>query len=329
MARIDSYPQMTPTNTSYVLGFIPGTGTRTMTFPDLGAFIIANNAATNIDDANSTNNLTVWTGTDAQYAAIGAGNYNADRLYLTPNALYKGATVIGASLGADNTWTGANTFNALTNHNQSLLIATNVSGNPALGDLSHSLIFNNTTSGAEIIAASGGTQEAAIIIQPQGSAQPLNEYSFQASEFTIPSASGIQFEAANGTAANLLDDYEENAWMPMTEFSATLTNVDATYTKVGNKVFLFGEFNIPSGLTNPASSFTVTNMPFAPITTINGAVRFLGVARSTAVGYESMQCNLNGDQLRFNTTASGFADFDNTHAGGFFLRFQIEYITNA
>ena len=37
--------------------------------------------ATTVDDANSPNNLTLWTGTETQYTAIGAGNYDDNTLY--------------------------------------------------------------------------------------------------------------------------------------------------------------------------------------------------------------------------------------------------------
>jgi hypothetical protein len=94
------------------------------------------------------------------------------------------------------------------------------------------------------------------------------------------SGAGITFPATQNASANAntLDDYEEGTWDPTVASSiGTITTISAKagiYTKIGNKVFLQGYFNITNNGTG-AGQITVTNLPFA-VTTTNGIVVFSG-----------------------------------------------------
>jgi hypothetical protein len=89
---------------------------------------------------------------------------------------------------------------------------------------------------------------------------------------------GIQFNG-DTAAANALDDYEEGAWTPTITFDGASAGITynttftgATYTKIGNRVFVSGYLL----LTNKGSSTGAAAIANLPFTSVSGNTRFLG-----------------------------------------------------
>jgi len=80
------------------------------------------------------------------------------------------------------------------------------------------------------------------------------------------SGAGISFPATQSasTDANTLDDYEEGTWSAVvTAESGSITTYaidSATYTKIGNTVYVFVRFNVTNKGTG--SNFVVSGLPF-------------------------------------------------------------------
>jgi hypothetical protein len=76
---------------------------------------------------------------------------------------------------------------------------------------------------------------------------------------------GIDFSAASGSAAGsssaVLDDYEEGTWTPTLTNGYTYDTLTATYTKIGNVVFIYCNFYRNDSGTY-SSDLEVTNLPF-------------------------------------------------------------------
>jgi hypothetical protein len=89
---------------------------------------------------------------------------------------------------------------------------------------------------------------------------------------------GIDFSATSGTGTSeLLADYEEGTWTPTDGSGAGLsfTVTSATYTKVGNFVFLSGDITYPT--TVSASAAVISGLPFNSISNGGGmTVNFTG-----------------------------------------------------
>ena len=110
--------------------------------------------------------------------------------------------------------------------------------------------------------------ENAIIAVPDGEVQLYHDNTKQcetsANGLAFPSGKGIDFSATgDGSGASgvseLLDDYEEGT------FTVTLANsltvgqqTTLSYTKIGNKVHISGQFKVTSG----GSDLIVSNLPF-------------------------------------------------------------------
>jgi hypothetical protein len=96
------------------------------------------------------------------------------------------------------------------------------------------------------------------------------------------SGKGIDFSATPGTGTNeLLSDYEEGTWTPtLNSFvGGTLTAV-GHYSKIGRVVYLTAYVtNTGSGFATTAGVSSITNLPFAPNTTISN---FATVTNSNA-----------------------------------------------
>jgi hypothetical protein len=90
---------------------------------------------------------------------------------------------------------------------------------------------------------------------------------------------GIQFNG-DTAAANALDDYEEGTWTPTITFDGASAGITynttftgATYTKIGNRVFVSGYLL----LTNKGSSTGAAAIANLPFTSVSGNNRYLGV----------------------------------------------------
>jgi hypothetical protein len=102
----------------------------------------------------------------------------------------------------------------------------------------------------------------------------------------MASGKGIDFSLAAGdavgTAANVLDAYEEGTWTPViggltTTSGQTYSTQSGRYTKVGNKVTLTAEMILTAKGTITGFSTIVGGFPFAVLDSPSAAVRFTGL----------------------------------------------------
>jgi hypothetical protein len=119
-------------------------------------------------------------------------------------------------------------------------------------------------------------------------------------------------------SANKLDDYEEGTWTPVSDYG-TLTSVTATYTKIGNSVFIRLACTMPS--TSSSSHMIIQGFPFA--TAQDG---------SAQIGYTS-STNYNPAILIQGTicafySGSGGAVAASTYSGAI-VRFTGQYNTTS
>jgi hypothetical protein len=80
------------------------------------------------------------------------------------------------------------------------------------------------------------------------------------------SGTGITFPATQSASsdANTLDDYEEGTFSPSVSLgsgSVTTQFMDWSYTKIGNVVFVTGQFNIAT-VSSPSGTVAITGLPF-------------------------------------------------------------------
>jgi len=81
---------------------------------------------------------------------------------------------------------------------------------------------------------------------------------------------GIIFNNSGASVNSTLNDYETGTWTPKCGDGTTLmsTVTKATYTKIGNKVFLEIDITFPNP--NPTNYYQMTNLPFAALTASSG-----------------------------------------------------------
>jgi len=98
---------------------------------------------------------------------------------------------------------------------------------------------------------------------------------------------GIIFNNSSATTNSTLNDYETGTWTPKagdgTTSMSTITK--ATYTKIGNKVFLEIDVTFPNP--NPTNYYQMTNLPFTASTASSGN-------GGLAVGYFSTSASTTG-----------------------------------
>ena len=87
----------------------------------------------------------------------------------------------------------------------------------------------------------------------------VDDLGFSASRFRDLYLSGGVYLGGTG-AANKLDDYEEGTWTPAVS-SGTVSVGHATYTKIGNRVYITMEVTL-SGTRSATGSFAISGLPF-------------------------------------------------------------------
>jgi hypothetical protein len=71
---------------------------------------------------------------------------------------------------------------------------------------------------------------------------------------------GIYLGVTTATAANLLDDYEEGTWTPAITGATGVTNLEGSYTKVGNLVTVW--VHMLNGNIGGSPTYEMTGLPF-------------------------------------------------------------------
>ena len=122
------------------------------------------------------------------------------------------------------------------------------------------------------------------------------------------SSKGVHLGVTSATASNLLDDYEEGTWTPLSGGGSGST---AYYTKVGRLVQIEGDVTF-SG--NSGSTNFISGLPFAPVTQ-GGAICVWQNIQSGVIGlltgsgglylYNGQTTNINlgtGKRIIFSVT---------------------------
>jgi hypothetical protein len=73
-------------------------------------------------------------------------------------------------------------------------------------------------------------------------------------------SAGIYLGVSSATAANLLDDYEEGTWTPAITGATGVTNLEGSYTKVGNLVTVW--VYMLNGNIGGSPTYEMTGLPF-------------------------------------------------------------------
>jgi hypothetical protein len=111
---------------------------------------------------------------------------------------------------------------------------------------------------------------------------------------------GITFNG-DTAAANELDDYEEGTWTPSVGGTATYSDQNGTYTKIGRTVTINFSLNIT--LLGTGSNNTISGLPFYVGSAGYGAT---GYFSGLAINVIGLTCNVTGTTVLFNSiNASG------------------------
>jgi len=159
---------------------------------------------------------------------------------------------------------GAIEFNDTTNTGVNAKIGWNANTLRLEGTSTIDLVTNNTS------AVSISSSNVVSFKNTSGT----TEMYFNGANLVMAAGRGIDFSATSGTGTSeLFDDYEEGTWTPVvTSSSGTLTTVTvtwATYTKVGNKVFVSARFVLTDAGTG-SGSLQIDGLPYTVANTGSG-----------------------------------------------------------
>lgn len=123
------------------------------------------------------------------------------------------------------------------------------------------------------------------------------------------SGKGIDFSATPGTGTSeLFNDYEEGTWTPLQGAGLTVVGVyssTATYTKIGDIVFVRGRVTGTTSVAIGAGSEFITGLPFVPsVDNIGGAGN---AAYSTTTGIRTFSNNIYHIGTQAATTQIAFS----------------------
>jgi hypothetical protein len=115
--------------------------------------------------------------------------------------------------------------------------------------------FNNVTV--------DGTLTVDQIVEKTGAAGiTLDGVTLKDGNVVLDDGKGIDFSATAGTGTSeLFDDYEEGAWTPSIGGTATYSNQEGYYTKVGRLVHAY--FDLTINLIGTGSTSVVSGLPFS------------------------------------------------------------------
>ncbi|MCH9665576.1 MAG: hypothetical protein K0U41_06965 [Gammaproteobacteria bacterium] len=293
----------------------------------------AQTVPTEIDFLNQTEHKQFWEGTLAEYNAI--TTYDGDvQYYITDDG---GVGVDDGSIRDEVTLAGENTFTALNTFDS--IDVTGAAG-VELGtdEVSGSLSFNGTQGATNPVVAGfqGGITTATAStggLEIRTAAPGLsfstsnfltingNGLSMTNGSFITPSGGGIQFEGRTGTAANLLNDYEEGTWTPtILNFAdedgvTTPTTSSGTYVKIGSAVTLTGVFTF--GINTDFSAISIGSLPFNAVVSQYGSFARLSNETSAAT------TNLTGC-IYLNVFSSTFTNVSLIDGDGATLQYRNE-----
>ena len=205
--------------------------------------------------------------------------------------------------------------------NSSGSVGIGTSSNLLSGSNRTTVSINNTDSAA-IAFGVNGTREGFIYSDTSNleisSASNFMKFTAGDSErMRILAGGGITFNG-DTAAANALDDYEEGTWTPVSDYG-TLTSVTATYTKIGNSVFIRLACTMP--YTTSSSIMAFAGLPFS--TAQDGSAQ-MGATNSNNY---NPSINIQGTTCYFYGASAGQVPASDYSLA--FLRFTGQYNTTA
>jgi hypothetical protein len=135
---------------------------------------------------------------------------------------------------------------------------------------------------------------------PDGASSPTERLRITSTGQVRLAGAGITFNG-DTAAANELDDYEEGTWTPSVGGTATYSDQNGTYTKIGRTVTINFSLNIT--LLGTGSNNTISGLPFYVGSAGYGAT---GYFSGLAINVIGLTCNVTGTTVLFNSiNASG------------------------
>jgi len=187
-----------------------------------------------------------------------------------------------------------------------------------IGTSSPAVVVEAQAAQAELqLKSTSGTNSAGLRFVPGGETNALYIYADGSRNINIDNhaTSIASFRAGGGltfngdtSTDNALDDYEEGTWTPSVGGTATYTNQNGKYTKIGNTVFIEGHLQISS--IGTGSTTTMSGLPFTAGSTVEGGLHvtyFNGLAVdviSTVLGVNSNSTNTTAYSRTTGGTAS-------------------------
>ncbi len=170
---------------------------------------------------------------------------------------------------------------------------------------------NASGTGTFTIASPNGNTDRTLTL-PDNTGTLVTQNSQPAFASTIgvggatPSASGagITFPATQSasTDANTLDDYEEGTWTPGVGGTATYGLRTGRYTKIGNKVFFEGAFQV--AVLGTGSTGDIAGLPFTTNGTDPQGTISVGYWAATAQAFAYVSATLGSNGTSINMRGS-------------------------
>ena len=133
---------------------------------------------------------------------------------------------------------------------------------------------------------------------------------------------GVHLGVTSATASNLLDDYEEGTWTPAAYAGLSSLSVSqATYTKVGRTVTVYGQVNAFSS--KDSNQLQISGLPFTPD---SNSQYMQGTMESDGGKMGIARINATTGRLIFyrGGTSSGRVNYAGTELGNG-MRFSLTY----
>ena len=146
---------------------------------------------------------------------------------------------------------------------------------------------------------------------------------------------GIYLGVTSGTAANLLNDYEEGTWTAVltgssSNPSSTVQTTGARYTKIGRLVFVQAGFSNVN-TTGASGAPRVTGLPFSAGTSFATGNVMLHTRFAVGGGVVNVSPFVSTTQVQFyqSTSVGGWAEIAHSAGTGAYLYFTAVYDTNS
>jgi len=294
--RAVSVLSLTSTNDASINGLTVGKG----------AGSVATNVVLGVGSfaANSTGAQTTSIGSTS--LPVATGSYNQ------AFGTFSGFSTVG---GTQNTYLGRASGYTNISGNTNVYIGDSAgylatgTGNTFVGESSGT----NVTSGAKnsILGKFNGNQGGLdmrtlsnYVVLSDGDGNPRayhngSNWVFPTANLVVSNGNGIDFSATPGTGTSeLFADYEEGTWTPVgtftTQGTASTSNLNAYYTKVGRAVTLLMYITVSKG--TAVGTFTVTGIPYAPATSAACACRIDGMGSTLTV----VAANITSTTMNFS-----------------------------